>query len=206
MTKTAELTTETPLFTAIGQPVLADGRGLRRIARALHWALVYRRECHLSLACGSDGWDDYPALPCAGVADTRAVGTLDAIATGTPRTVIDTDLWIDPDTAALGSLVLGAVAYVATGGNTLRVTFTLTGGLGTSTDTIDFTIVDSAPAVDLEKTVTRALAALTAGDEWVRLEVSIQRVAGVATNNELRNLRVQETELSIGSVPDPEDS
>lgn len=206
MTKTAERTTLSPLFTAIGQPILADGRGLRVIARALHWALVYRRECHLSMACGSDGWDDYPALPCAGVADTRAVATLDAVATGTPRTLVDTDLWIDADTAALGSLTLGAVAYVATVGNTLRVTFTLTGGLGASTDTLDFTTVDSAPAVDSEKVATRALAAITAGDEWVRLEVSIQRIAGAATNNELRNLRVQETELAIGSVPDPEDS
>ncbi len=206
MTKTAELTTTSPLFTAIGQDVLADGRGLRRIARALHWALVYRRECHLSMACGADGWDDYPALPCAGVADTRAVATLDAVATGAARALVDTDLWIDPDTAALGSVVLGAVAYVATVGNTLRVTFTLTGGLGTSTDQIDFTTVDSAPAVDSEKTATRALAAITAGGEWVRLQISIQRVAGAATNNELRNLRVQETELTIGTMPDPEDS
>lgn len=204
MTKTATPTESSPLQTAIGQDILAED--LLAIAQAIHWAFINRRECHLAMATGSVGWDDYPGAACATAPDGNAVPALSLIATGSAVTHIDTDLWIDADTAALGSLELGAQARVTTAANTLRVSFILTGGLGTSTDTIDFTTANSLPAVDQEVSTTRTLSAVTAGGEWVRLSIQVQRTAGAATDNELRHVRVQETELAIGSVPDPQDS
>lgn len=206
MTKTATVTTQSTASTAIGQDVLNDGEGLLAIAQAEHWAFVNRRVTHLCLATGGDTWDDYPASSCSSAPDDNAVPTLNAIATGSAVTWIDTDIWIDADTAALGELELSAQCYIPTASNTVRVTFTLDGGLGSVTPFVDCTTANSLPAANNEQTTTTALTSVTAGDEWVRLRVSIQRTVGAGTTNELRHVGVNEAELDITSVPDPEDS
>lgn len=195
MAKSGATSTTSPLAFSMCRDILADGAGLRLLARTQNWAHAERRICHLSLAAGPDGWDDY-----SGGAGT-AVGTLSVTVTGSAVTIVDTDIWIDEETAVSGALRGGVEAHCTTGSENVRTIFTITGSLGSRTITLDCTTTNN----DTEVSGTTGLTPVTNGGEWCRVQVSVQRTSGSALDHELRALRLEEEVLTTSSLPDPLD-
>lgn len=196
MTKTATATTVSPNLTAIGNDVNDE---LQRVARAMNWAFIRRPQSHLNLGVGEAQWDDYPSLTCGDAGNSLAVALANVIATGASDTFIDTDIWVGVDDVT--ELEIGVECDIITAGNTVQVTFTFTGGLGSASSACSCGIGNN----DTEIINSFDLSTVTNGGEWVRLQVACQRTAGAATNNSVRNVRA--TEIDLRAIPgDPEDN
>lgn len=186
--ETAEgATTLSPLALALGLDITAEK--LERVHKAQDWAIARRPETHLSLCTAPDGWDDYSG------GSSSAVGPLDLTPTGSAETVISTDLWITPE-AALADLICGAECLCQVG-NEVEIHFSVTGSLGTQTVTVTCTPTDNG--TEVTQTITTGSA--TAGGEWVTLTIAMERTVGVATNNEVRQLRCAEDEIASLNGP-----
>lgn len=190
MAKTQGTTAIRPIQFSATRKIKGDGtRGVRVISRLENWLYGLRKQVHLSLVVGTDGWDGTGAGP------DQEKGTLHVTAGASLETPIETDFWFTPE-AALHDATFGAVAEVAVG-DTLEVTINLTGSVGTESKTISFTSADNGT----EKTTTLDLSNATAGDEWVDVTIDVQRTAGAGTP-ELRETAFEEAQVTAG-LPDP---
>jgi hypothetical protein len=197
MTKT--LTTPSvrpPGVMSVGQDVLAED--VLELVQAQNYAVAHYGECHLSLATGTAGWDDHTTYGTVPDGEGHAAPALAIVVTASAVVEISTDLWISEDRAA-GDLQC-AFEALCTAGNTVRAVFALTGGVGVATATVDAT--DAENGDEMDDTLT--MSAATNGGEWCSLTISFQRIAGASATNEVRNIRVEELDLS--TLPDPVDS
>lgn len=181
-------TTLSPLALSLGQDVTAET--LDRVRKQQDWSMARRPQTHLNLCVADDGWDDYSGGASA------AVGPFGLIASGSAETIISTDLWISKEFAQHASLECGAECLTAVG-ETVRLAFTFTGSVGAATGNVD--CADTDNGTEVTATVTTSL--VTLGDEWVTLTITMQRTVGSGSTNEVRQLRVSETE--IASLPGP---
>jgi len=141
MAQTSGKSTLSPISYAISELVYAstsssDIPTMRILARALNWAFANRNEAHVCLATGSSDWDDYPSDSeglHAGGSDN--VGTIHLTCPSSSTTVIETDLWIDPDVT---DLVVGAEVNCTTT-DTASLEFEFTGTVGTDSVTLSHT-------------------------------------------------------------------
>lgn len=200
MAKTQAVTTANPLDYTVGRAILDDGTGLNLIPQAVNWFFGERPICHLNLTTGDDSWDDHPASSAGGDSgNSVAVGTLRCLADTTVRTFIDTDVWIDEDAVPL-NMTIGAECHIVGVGDQIDLVFSLIGGLGTASGTVQCT--DSHN--DSERTTTLDISVATNGGEWCRLTVSMQVTTGGGNNDYVRTVRVQEP-TQTSSLPDPAD-
>lgn len=164
---------------------------VQELLKVQHWTATHRQINHLSLQCGRFNWSGL-----------LSPGTLRFKVDGTNREVINTDMWIDTD-AAQQSLQCGAWIHTnTTGTDTIVVTFSFTGTVGTSSNTVSY--IDTTPDGD-ELTATVGLSGVTAGDEWVQCKISVQRTVGSDTGHTVGGLRVTETTYAASSLADPQD-
>ena len=173
-------TTLSPFRLASAEDVVFED--LRRIKRMADWAIIYRPQNILSLATAMAGWDDYAG------GSSSAPATWDLSPGAGLERVISTDHWTSVETSN-GQLLVGSECNVPIG-STVTVTFTATGGLGATSASVVCTNANNGSEV----ASTLSLAAVTAGEEWVLVEVEMQRSAGAGTCD-LRTIRVDEDEL-----------
>lgn len=197
MAVASSMTTKRPTYFRVAQEVYAED--LKEIANAQNWVITERVVKHLSLTCGTDGWDDYPASSAGGggAGNSLAVGTLKMVADGTTRDMIVTDLWVDED-ATNANWESGAECDCAAS-NEITVTFELIGTLGTNSTTVVCDDTDN----DTEQTGTPGISAATAGGEWVQCTIKVVRSSGAASTNEVRTIRLNEATYVATSIPDP---
>lgn len=196
MTKTVNVpSTLSPARLSVGADITAED--LLELHHAQTFSSAHYGETHLSLTTAGPGWDDHAAYGAVPAGGGYATGALGLLATGSAEVELDEMLWIDREHAA-GELECAIEAQCAAG-NVVRCVFSVTGGLGVATATVD---ADDTRNGD-EVMQTMALAGATAGHEWVRLRMSVQRLAGASLLNEVRSVRVDERELA--TLPDPSD-
>jgi len=187
--KTQAVTALVPTDYGFGRKIIgAADAGVRTLSRLLNWVGGLRPECHLSLAAGPDGWD----------ASGEAVGTLALTATSSSKTPVVTDLWVNRDAAKHTALAAAEVRVLTA--DTVTITWSLTGGVGTVTHSTTHTSAHNGS----ERTVAFDLSAVTAGDEWVTCEISIQTTTGSGAHAVLE-LNFEEDERTAG-LPDPASS
>ena len=193
MAKTQTASTLNPLALASGRPVLATGAAARaelgglEVSQQVNYNFGFRRQCHLSLAAGEDGWGS----------SGSEIGTLALVGFTTSESPLVTD-FIPSAEAALSTMTCGAVCEHVQAGTTARITFSATGNVGTDSDTIDCTNGDNGNEV----TGTIDLTNVTDDGGWVALTISVVRQAGAGTLHEVQELNLEEDEVT-SSLPDP---
>jgi len=182
-------TTLSPLALSLGQDVTYED--LRRLHRQEDWAMAYRPETHLNLCVAGDGWDDYSGGASA------AVGPFNFNPGAGAEEIIITDLWVNAEHAQNGGIECGAECFCQPG-ETVRLSFALTGSVGTITVNVDCSDAENGTEV----TDSVDFSGATNGGEWVVLQITMQRTVGSAADNEVRQLRASEKVLT--SLPGPQ--
>jgi len=188
VSKTSSTTTRAPESFAIGQPIIAEE--MREIARAANWAFTERPECHLSVGCGTAGWDG--TFP--GAIQTLAY----TLADGVPITFLETDIWSPAD--GVGDVWTFGAEMFCGAGDVGQVTASLVGALGTESSATTHTAAQNG----VEQTTTLNPANATAGGfEWLKFSVVVRLTTVAAAASEIRALRLEESVRS--TIPDPID-
>lgn len=180
MARSQALTTLNPAQIGIGAEVFYEDA--LAISKLVNWVGGRRPQVHLSACVAPAGWGGGSEI---GTAWIKFRGT----ATGFVE-VLRFNIYINPDTV---NVLVGARCFFAAA-ETGDVKFTIG---GTST-TISFTNANNGT----EK--TGSLATSATGTGWQLCTVEIDQTAGAATTNYLRDVRVEDEEITSG-LPAPLD-
>jgi len=182
MSKTAASTTMPPEYFSVGMDVLSEDA--LEVIEQLNWSACKRPVVHVSMNVGDD---DY--------AGTNELGTLRLMFPTTAgwNTCLVFKIVVEPEVT---SLTVGARCYVSAGTCDLRVTI----GASAATTIGSFQLADNGT----EKTCTINTSSSGVGE----LTVTIERnhSTGSAADCYIRNIRVEDNEITATDLSDPEDS